>query len=62
MAEKAPQYIKRKKGPIYWDWWRESPGELVLLVFILVFFFLTPWTGCGVTPAEINPADISVYP
>ena len=62
MAEKSPQYLKQKKTPLYWDWWRENPAEVILLVFILAFFFLTPWAGCGITPAEIDPGSITVVP
>lgn len=60
--EKPPQYIAAKKKPFHWDWFRENPAEIILLVFILAFFFLTPWAGCGVSPADLDPSAIKVNP
>lgn len=62
MVDKEPQFIQRKKTPIFWDWWRENPAEIVLVIFIITFFALTPWTGCGVTEADIEPSEIQVIP
>lgn len=39
---------------MYWDWWRENPTELVLLVLILAAFFLVPWQGFGVTEQDVD--------
>lgn len=62
MAEKTPQYLHRKKSSIYWDWWRENPTEIVLVIFIITLFALTPWAGCGVSEADISAAEIQVIP
>lgn len=37
------------RSRLNWDWRREDPVELILLVFILVVFFLFPREGCGVS-------------
>ena len=31
-----------------WNWRRESPPEIVLVVLLLVLFFTIPTDGCGV--------------
>jgi len=35
-----------------WDWWGESPVELVLVVLVLSFFFAFPRTGLGITEVD----------
>lgn len=45
----AKSHLGATKEPIWWNWWGENPAEVVLVVFILVFFFLLPRAGCGVT-------------
>lgn len=62
MADKSPQFLHRKKASIYWNWWRENPTEIVLVIFIITLFAFTPWTGCGVTEADIEAAEIVVIP
>lgn len=66
MEEKPPEHLGKKEKRIYWDWWRENPVEIVLVVLILTLFVFVPWQGCGVTeqePEERVPAeDIEVIP
>lgn len=53
MVDKRTQvhsHLGADKEPVWWDWWSENPAEVILVVFILVFFFLTPRAGCGITP------------
>ncbi|GEM_PF-4814561 len=35
-----------------WNWRREDPPEVVLVVFILVLFFTVPRDGCGVDKTD----------
>ncbi len=35
-----------------WDWWGESPVELVLVVLLLSFFVAFPRIGLGVTQVD----------
>ena len=50
-------YLSKSKS-VSWDWWSESPVELILMVFIIVFFFAFPRAGCGITPtADAPPAN-----
>lgn len=62
MQDKAPQYLQKQKQRFYWDWWRENPREIVLVVFIIVLFILAPWQGCGISEQEIEPAEVTVVP
>ncbi len=62
MSEKSPQFLQRPKSHIVWDWWKENPVEIILLVFFLTLFAVAPWTGCGITEAEVEPAEITVVP
>jgi hypothetical protein len=45
-------------------WFRESPVEnpveILLLVFIVVFFVFFPRQGCGVSIDDVNNVDIEV--
>ncbi len=51
-------FLSEPRDVVSWDWWSESPVELVLLTFIVVLFFAFPRAGCGITPtAEVAPAD-----
>lgn len=50
-------YLSNSKKTVSWDWWSESPVELILVVFIVVFFFTFPRTGCGITPTADSPAS-----
>jgi hypothetical protein len=53
MAGREPQHLEifDKKVPWYrWDWRKENPGEVILVVFGLLLFVFWPRTGCGVTP------------
>jgi hypothetical protein len=47
--ERERPYLTKKRSFITWDWWQESPIEIILVVFILVAF-LIPRAGCGITP------------
>lgn len=58
MANQAPQHIQTRKAPFYWNWWRENPVEIILVVFILVLFFTLPRAGCGIT--EVNELEGNV--
>lgn len=62
MTEEAPQYLKQDKTPFYWDWWRENPVEIILVIFIITLFVAAPWAGCGITPQDIDPSQITVVP
>lgn len=62
MQQRAPQYIEKQKQPVYWDWWRENPVEIVLVVLIITLFALAPWEGCGISEQEVDSADIIVVP
>lgn len=55
MEERPPQHIQKDRQRWYWDWWRENPVEIVLVVFIIVLFFLVPWQGCGIS--EVDPEE-----
>lgn len=39
---------------IEWDWWGESPVEIVLVAFILIFYFTLPRMGCGIAKTEAS--------
>jgi len=55
MSEK----LSRSSTPVFrFNWWRESPVEIILVVFIVVGFFTFPRTGCGITQVEA-PAVVS---
>ena len=64
MEERTPQYIQPKsdKRSVYWDWWRENPAEIVLVVFIIALFALVPWEGCGISEQDVDPQQIHVVP
>ena len=50
MSEKRPpQHLHMFNSRFTWDWRRENPVELVLLVFAMAFFFMMPRGGCGIT-------------
>lgn len=57
---KAKSHLQSDKDPVWWDWWRENPIEIILVIFILVFFFAFPRQGCGITNAEAPPAQAVV--
>ncbi len=50
MAERVPPHLKLINSRLNWDWRKENPSELVVLVFILALFFTIPRAGCGITP------------
>ncbi|MFU8804772.1 MAG: hypothetical protein ACNA8W_13235 [Bradymonadaceae bacterium] len=52
MVDQAPQHLQTRKSPVYWDWWRENPVEIILVIFIIVMFFALPRTGCGITAVD----------
>jgi hypothetical protein len=44
-----------------WDWWGESPVELVVVILFLAFFFAFPRTGLGIsTVVDGNPTSAPV--
>ena len=49
--KRAPQHINMfsTSSLLNWDWRRENPVELVLLVFVLCAFFFLPRAGCGIS-------------
>lgn len=57
MDERKPQHLHFINSRLRWDWRRENPVEIILLVFTLVFFFTAPREGCGVTPAAQASAE-----
>jgi hypothetical protein len=46
--EQSPPHLGDDRPWIRWNWSREDPVEIVLLVFVLVLFFLLPRPGCGI--------------
>ena len=54
MEEQSPQHLGRKNKRLYWDWWRENPVELVLVVLIIMAFALVPWEGCGISEQSVD--------
>ncbi len=54
MSDNTPQYLHKKKSVISWNWWGENPVEIILVVFIVVFFFALPRTGCGVSEQQVE--------
>ncbi len=64
MEENAPQYIQTKPQDrrLYWDWWRENPAEIVLVIFIIALFALVPWEGCGISEQDVDPQQITILP
>ena len=47
---------------MYWDWWRENPVEIILVILIIVLFATVPWEGCGVSEQPIEASDITIVP
>lgn len=63
--EPAKTHLGSEKEPVWWNWWDENPTEIILVTFILVFFFLLPRAGCGVTQVEASvpaPTDQAAQP
>lgn len=50
----APQHLHLITSSLRWDWRRENPAEVVIVVFALLLFFLMPRGGCGVTPPNAS--------
>lgn len=38
-----------------WDWWSESPIEIIVVVLFLVILFAFPHKGMGITPVTGEP-------
>lgn len=54
----APSHLGSGKAePVGWDWWSENPAEIILVVFILIFFFLLPRDGCGISQQEVSAPE-----
>lgn len=51
-TDRPKSHLQAEKDPIWWDWWSESPIEIILIVFILVLFFALPREGCGISQTE----------
>ncbi len=61
MADRKPQHLSMFNGSwVKWDWRKENPAEVVLVVFALTFFLLLPRQGCGVT--QTGPPGASAPP
>lgn len=64
MSEEKPQHLHMITSSLRWDWRKENPVELVLLVFIVAVFLAMPRAGCGVSykgaPAAQAPAAAKV--
>lgn len=55
MSEK----MSKTGAPVFrFNWSRESPVEIILVVFLVVGFFTFPRTGCGITQVE-TPTAVS---
>ena len=54
--EREKTHLTNKRPGLQWDWWQESPVEIILVAFILVLF-LIPRTGCGITPKSDVATD-----
>lgn len=52
--DRAPQHLSDDQPWIRWNWWREDPVEIILLVFILTLFFLLPRPNCGIETKETS--------
>ncbi len=62
MESREPQHLEMydKKVPWYrWDWRKENPGEVILIVFGLAIFAFFPRVGCGVTSEATASSDAS---
>lgn len=51
-SEDKSDHLGHRPDHLYWDWSRESPVEIVLVIFILVLFFMIPRSGCGIDNQE----------
>lgn len=60
MQEQSPQHITSEQKPFHWDWWRENPREIILVIFVIVLFMAVPWEGCGITQQPLDPDELSV--
>jgi|GEM_PF-3250904 hypothetical protein len=60
--KKTPQHLKMFADGFRWDWRRENPVEIVILVFGICIFFLLPRAGCGVTSADVKDVDLMKRP
>lgn len=52
VEKRSPQHLKLINSSFNWDWRRENPVEIIVLVFVLLFFFFLPRAGCGVTSMD----------
>ena len=58
MAEREKPYLHSSGRGMNWDWWRENPVEIILVVFILVLFFFfesLPPQGWGIDAGGGHP-------
>ena len=64
MEEQSIQHLGEKENQRIWDWWKENPGEIIVVALILVLFVVVPWQGCGVSEApEVRPSgEFTVVP
>ena len=62
MDAQSPQHLKQTDQSMYWDWWRENPVEIILVILIIVLFATVPWEGCGVSEQPIEASDITIVP
>lgn len=58
MSEKrSPEHLHFFKPGMRWDWRRENAVEVILVVFVLLFFFTLPRAGCGITGTASASAE-----
>jgi len=60
--KKKPQHLKMFSDGFHWDWRRENPVEIIIIVFGLCIFFLMPRAGCGVTSSNVKNVDLMQRP
>ena len=52
MEQQSIKHLGEKENQRRWDWWRETPGEIIVVALVLVFLFAVPWEGCGISEAD----------
>lgn len=55
--KRSPQHLRLLNPGLNWDWRRENPVEIIVLVFVLSFFFFLPRAGCGITAQGAAPQE-----
>jgi hypothetical protein len=53
-----PQHLALFNQAKYrWDWRKENPVEVVIVVFAISIFFLMPRQGCGITQLSAGDSN-----